>query len=73
MGPDLPLAFDHAIDALPVATGRGRDPFAFIDLARLGRTDWRSAVKAFLRILVWQVLVGIPVGVAATVIKYRNM
>ena len=42
----------------------GRDPFAFIDLARLGRTDWWSGVKAFLRILLWQVLVSIPLAIA---------
>lgn len=60
MGPDLPLALD--VDAMPA--GPRRDPFAFIDLARLGRTDWRSGVEAFLRLLGWQVLVGIPVGVA---------
>ncbi len=41
-----------------------RDPFAFIDLARLGRTDWWSGLKAFLRILLWQVLAGIPLGIA---------
>jgi membrane protease YdiL (CAAX protease family) len=42
-----------------------RDPYDFIDLARLGRTDWWSGVKAFLRILGWQFLVGIPFGLAA--------
>jgi membrane protease YdiL (CAAX protease family) len=62
MGPDLPLALDRSIDAVPV--GDGRDPFAFIDLARLGRSDGRSALKAFLRILGWQVLVGVAVGIA---------
>ncbi len=40
------------------------DPFAFIDLACLGRTDWWSGLKAFLWILLWQVLAAIPVGVA---------
>lgn len=62
MGPDLPLALTGSIDAMPARLPR--DAFAFIDLARLGRTDWRSGLKAFLRILGWQVLVGIPVGVA---------
>ena len=62
MGPDLPLALSGSIDAVPA--GMRRDAFAFIDLARLGRTDWRSGVKAFLRILGWQVLVDIPVVVA---------
>src|SRR5260221_5785700 len=62
MGPDRPLALSGSIDAVPA--GVRRDAFAFIDLARLGRTDWRSGVKAFLRILGWQVLIGIPVGAA---------
>ncbi|HEX7969941.1 MAG TPA: CPBP family glutamic-type intramembrane protease [Stellaceae bacterium] len=46
------------------APAGGRDSFAFIDLARLGRTDWWSGVKAFLRILLWQVLVSIPLAIA---------
>jgi hypothetical protein len=28
-----------------------RDPYAFIDLARSGRTDWWSAVKGLLKIV----------------------
>jgi membrane protease YdiL (CAAX protease family) len=62
MGPDLPLALDAASDAVPV--GARRDPFAFIDLARLGRTDWRSGGNAFLQLLGWQIVVALPVGVA---------
>lgn len=61
MGPDLPLALDGSLDAVPAATRR--NAFAFIDLARLGRTDWLSGVKALLRIIGWQVVVGIPAGV----------
>lgn len=61
MGQDLPLALDGEIAAIP--PGMRRDPFAFVDLARLGRTDWQSGVKAFLWILGWQVAVGIPAGV----------
>jgi membrane protease YdiL (CAAX protease family) len=48
-----------------VSTTPDHDPYAFIDLARLGRTDWWSGVKAFLRLLGWQILVGIPIGIAA--------
>jgi membrane protease YdiL (CAAX protease family) len=62
MGPDLPLTLDASIDAVPA--GPRRDPFAFIDLARLGRTDWRSGGNAFLQLLGWQIVVAIPVGVA---------
>src|SRR5690348_1240496 len=62
MGSDLPLAFDTPIAAIPAAPRR--DPFAFIDLARLGRTDWRSGRNAFLQLLGWQIVVGLPVAVA---------
>lgn len=31
----------------------GSDAFAFIDLARLGRTDWWSSLKALLKIVSW--------------------
>lgn len=45
------------------AAAPSRDAFSFIDLARLGRTDWRSTGKAFLKIVGWQVLtIGIGVG-----------
>src|SRR5690242_16988441 len=47
-----------------------RDPFIFIDLARLGRTDWWSGVKAFLRILGWQILILTPYIVVLGVIAY---
>jgi len=60
MGPDLPLALDGALHAAPAAARP--DASAFIDLARLGRTDWRSGVKALLLIVGWQLLVGIPAG-----------
>lgn len=41
------------------------DALAFIDLARLGRTDWRSTGKAVLKILGWQVLMIAAVAAAA--------
>ena len=62
MGPDLSLALDAASDAAP-ATPR-RDPFAFIDLARLGRTGWKSGGNASLQLLGWQIVVALPAGVA---------
>lgn len=48
------------IDGAPPPARDGA--FAFIDLARLGRTDWRSTGKALLKIVGWQVLM---VAVAA--------
>jgi membrane protease YdiL (CAAX protease family) len=38
---------------------QAKGAYAFIDLARLGRTDWWSGLKGFLRLIGWQVLAGI--------------
>jgi membrane protease YdiL (CAAX protease family) len=51
-------------DALPLRPGVARDAFAFIDLARLGRTDWWSGTKALLNIVGWHLAIGIPGGLA---------
>jgi len=48
------------------------DPYSFIDLARLGRTDWWSGVKAFLRILGWLFLILTPYIVVLGVIAYSR-
>jgi membrane protease YdiL (CAAX protease family) len=48
----------------PVAPPRERDAFAFIDLARLGRTDWWSGLKGFFKLIGWQLLIGVVLGVA---------
>lgn len=56
------------ISAIPnesaAAPSAANNALAFIDLARLGRTDWWSATKAFLKLIGWQVLVSIVAGVA---------
>ena len=48
----------------PAAPPHARDALAFIDLARLGRTDWWSGLKGFFKIIGWQLLAGVPLGVA---------
>jgi len=49
-----------------------RDPYDFIDLARLGRTDWWSGVKAFLRIVGWVFLVLTPLILVLGFVAYSR-
>jgi uncharacterized protein len=53
------------------ATAEPRDPYAFIDLARRGRTDWWSAVKGLLKIVLCYVLLSI--AAAAAMIWWRGV
>jgi uncharacterized protein len=56
--------------ALPVAPRAARDAFAFIDLARLGRTDWWSGTKGLLKFFGWQLAVGM--ALAAPILIWQN-
>jgi uncharacterized protein len=47
-----------------------RDPYAFIDLARIGRTDWWSATKGLLKILFCYVVLSI--AAAGAIIWWRR-
>jgi membrane protease YdiL (CAAX protease family) len=55
-----------ASDAEDAAASPAEGAFAFIDLARLGRTDWRSTGKGFLKIIGWQLLL-VALGVGLSV------
>jgi uncharacterized protein len=48
-----------------------RDPYAFIDLARIGRTDWWSAAKGLLKIVFCYVLLSL--AAAGAIIWWRRI
>src|SRR5579864_8848191 len=54
---DLPAALPRA------ETPHAADSFFFIDLARLGRTDWWSGLKGALKFAGWQLAIGIGLAV----------
>jgi len=53
------------------APATARDPYAFIDLARRGRTDWWSAAKGLLKIVFCYVLLSL--AAAAALIWWRDV
>lgn len=53
------------------APSAARDPYTFIDLARVGRTDWWSGVKGLLKLVFWQVLLG--TAAAGAIIWWRGV
>jgi uncharacterized protein len=53
------------------AAAAPRDPYAFIDLARIGRTDWWSAAKGLLKIVFCYVLLSI--AAAGAIIWWRGV
>jgi membrane protease YdiL (CAAX protease family) len=54
----------------PLLPGIEQAAFAFIDLARLGRTDWWSATKGLLKFFGWQLAIGL--ALAVPIIFWRN-
>jgi membrane protease YdiL (CAAX protease family) len=56
---DLPLA----VPTKPFTPRGASDAFTFIDLARLGRTNWWSGVKGLLKIIGWYLLIEIVLGI----------
>jgi uncharacterized protein len=64
----LPLSMETA--SRHPAPDEGSDSFAFIDLARLGRTDWWSSLKALIKIVFWWLACCF---VAAIPIKLRHL
>jgi uncharacterized protein len=69
----MPTDLDRRTTRLTVSERElsNQNTFSFIDLARLGRTDWWSGLKGLLRIVGWHLVGGVVVAIAIHVWTHK--